>query len=187
MLCSLVLPPPPHHLRPGSPGAHDEASIQSSGIAYWPGYEAAILLLVAAVSLSSVSPGYEEGLITQIGILWHLSIPIWHEDKCGLFPELSLPGSLLSGQHRRSQSRETMIRAEGVRGRDAFLLRGTRESSQGSLSLGSLLNNRDAGRPFVWGQFMSGNTEIFFFSRFWYSSSTQNYMHQATNTRDCRW
>lgn len=39
-----------------------------------------------------------------------------------LFPELSLPGSQLSGQHRRSQSRETMIRAEGVRGRDAFLL-----------------------------------------------------------------
>lgn len=66
-----------------------------------------------------------------------------------LFPELSLPGSQLSGQHRRSQSRETMIRAEGVRGRDAFLLRGTLESSQGSLSLGSLLNNWGAGRPFV--------------------------------------
>lgn len=61
MLCSRVLPPPPLHIRPGSPGAHGEASIQSSGITHWPGYEAVILLLVAAVSLSSASPGYEEG------------------------------------------------------------------------------------------------------------------------------
>lgn len=49
--------------RPGSPGAHSEASIQNSRITHRPGYEAAILLLVAAVSLSSVSPGCEEGTL----------------------------------------------------------------------------------------------------------------------------
>lgn len=38
-----------------------------------------------------------------------------------------------------------MIRAEGVRGSGVFLLRGTLENSQGSLSLSSLLNNWDAG------------------------------------------
>lgn len=55
--------PPPLHPRPGSPGAHGEASIQSLSITHWPGYEAAVLLLVAAVSLSSVSPGCEEGTL----------------------------------------------------------------------------------------------------------------------------
>lgn len=53
----------PLHPRPGSPGAHSEASIQNSSITHRPGYEAAILLLVAAVSLSSVSPGCEEGTL----------------------------------------------------------------------------------------------------------------------------
>lgn len=55
--------PPPLYPRPESSGAHGEASIQSSSIPHWPGYEAAILLLVAAVSLSSVSPGCEEGTL----------------------------------------------------------------------------------------------------------------------------
>lgn len=63
MLSSLVLPLLPLHPRPGSPGAHSEASIQNSSITHRPGYEAAILLLVAAVSLSSVSPGCEEGTL----------------------------------------------------------------------------------------------------------------------------
>lgn len=63
MLSSLVPHPPPLQPRPGNPGAHSEASIQSSSITHWPGYEAAILLLVAAVSLSSVSPGCEEGAL----------------------------------------------------------------------------------------------------------------------------
>lgn len=63
MLFSLVLPASPLHPRPGSLGAHGGASIQSSGITYWPGYEAVILLLVAAGSLSSVNPGCEEGTL----------------------------------------------------------------------------------------------------------------------------
>lgn len=60
--CCLLLPPLPLHPRPGSPGAYREASIQNSSIIHWPRYEAAILL-VAAMSLSSVSPGCEEGTL----------------------------------------------------------------------------------------------------------------------------
>lgn len=56
-------PPLPLHPRSGSPGAHSEASIQNSSIIHWPGYEAAVLLLVATMSLSSVSPGCEEGTL----------------------------------------------------------------------------------------------------------------------------
>lgn len=49
-----------------------------------------------------------------------------------------------------AQSRETVIRAEGVR-KGCFSPEGTLESSQVSRSHSSLLNNWDAGRTLVWG------------------------------------
>lgn len=118
-------PPPPQHPRPGSPDAHGETSIQSRGVMHCLGMK---LQFRSFWWTPGVCPLWV--LAVKRGPLWHLGavttliVRSLIDTKLGMACSQSSACqgfSWVDNIGKGAQSRETVLRAEGMR-RDEFLL-----------------------------------------------------------------